>query len=266
MIEQRKLELYEKVTPLEKNFPVKFFEGVAESPLHWHEHIELLYYIEGGRAYCGEQLYDVQKGGLLVVNPGELHGCYGGNVYCMRIHPSFFADVSFENVLIQPEIPNDPYVKDCMEAVNLEYTQKGNGYDLQVKGLVYNLMCYLMRNYRVYSLSGNESGVGGDKASRVGQMLMYVGRNYHKKITTKDLAEEFHLSENYLCALFKSQTNMSPMEYINTLRVEKAGVLLRSTDHSITEIALHVGFDDFSYFAKVFKSKTGFTPREFRKQ
>ena len=58
---------------------------------------------------------------------------------------------------------------------------------------------------------------------------------------------------------------MSPMAYIHAFRIEKAGILLRNTESSIAEIAESVGFDDFSYFAKVFKQHTGVTPREYRK-
>jgi AraC-like DNA-binding protein len=59
---------------------------------------------------------------------------------------------------------------------------------------------------------------------------------------------------------------MPPTQYLNGYRVEKAQTLLKNTDRSITDIALAVGFDDASYFARIFKKQTGMTPREYKNQ
>lgn len=60
--------------------------------LHWHEHLELLYYLsEGESVFCGDTMYRVRAGDLVMVNPGELHATYGGRFYCMRLSPAFFA-------------------------------------------------------------------------------------------------------------------------------------------------------------------------------
>ena len=59
---------------------------------------------------------------------------------------------------------------------------------------------------------------------------------------------------------------MPPMQYVNSYRIEKAQTLLKNTDRSITDIALAVGFDDASYFARIFKKQTGMTPREYKNQ
>ena len=91
------ISLYERVAPLEKNFPVKFSLHTGGCYLHWHEHLELLYYLsDGERVFCGDTTYDVRAGDLIIVNPGELHATYGGTFYCMRLSPAFFADVRFE--------------------------------------------------------------------------------------------------------------------------------------------------------------------------
>ena len=259
-------ELYEIVAPLEKNFPVKFSVTEGQSPLHWHEYIEFLYCPSGnGKCYCGNQVYNIKEKEMITANPGELHASDLGKLYCLRIHPSFFADVSFEDVLIRRHITEDEMVCAYMESVFAEYNEKKLGYDMAVKGIVYSFMSYLLRNHKVRELPTSNDNNLQDKTSRVGQILLYITQNFHDKITTRELANRFHLNENYFCSLFKSQTHMSPMAYIHAFRIEKAGILLRNTESSIAEIAESVGFDDFSYFAKVFKQHTGVTPRENRK-
>ena len=58
---------------------------------------------------------------------------------------------------------------------------------------------------------------------------------------------------------------MSPISYINKIRIEKAAALFKNSDRSITEIAMEVGFDDSNYFSRIFKKQMGMSPREYKK-
>lgn len=260
------LKLYEKVAPLEKNFPVKLSKSKGKTHLHWHEHIELLYYIsEENRMFLGDKIYDVKKDELIVVNSGELHATYVGDFFCIRINPSFFSDIRFDNILFLPHIFEDETIKKYIHDIYTEKDEMKDGYDLEIKGITYKLISHLMRNYRISKISKSDELSRNNKANRVGEMLTFITKNCHNKLTTASLAKEFHLTENYLCYLFKSQTDLSPIEYINKFRVEKAATLLKNTNQSITEIALSVGFEDSSYFSRVFKKYMGTTPRQYKK-
>ena len=261
------LSLYERVAPLEKNFPVKFSLHTGSCYLHWHEHLELLYFLsDGERVFCGDTTYRIGKGDLVVVNPGELHATYGGKFYCMRLSPAFFADVHFENVLLTPHVVKDEEIGRLFSALARVKEKEPVGGDMEIKSLSYCLATHLLRNYRTENLSGERSRAEKDKASRVGEIVKYIAYNCHEHITTASLSALFHLDEHYLCRLFKSQMGMPPMQYVNSYRIEKAQALLKNTDRSITDIALAVGFDDASYFARIFKKHTGFTPREYKTQ
>jgi AraC family transcriptional regulator of adaptative response / methylphosphotriester-DNA alkyltransferase methyltransferase len=74
------------------------------------------------------------------------------------------------------------------------------------------------------------------------------------------------ISQNHLIYLFRQQFQMTPVEYINTLRVEKARQMLLSTDGSILNIALVCGFGSLSTFYEFFKKQVGMPPNEYRKQ
>ena len=132
--------LYEQVAPLARNFPVKFGLREGKCYLHWHEHMELLYYLTEGEVFCGDVTYSLAAGELLVVNPGELHATYSGRFYCMRLNPSFFADVRFDGVLITPHIKKDGTVEEHIRAIAEEYASDAAGADMQIKAYAYLLV------------------------------------------------------------------------------------------------------------------------------
>lgn len=258
------ITLYERIAPLEKNFPVKFSYNTGGCYLHWHEHLELLYFLSDGGVFCGDTTYRVSAGDLIVVNSGELHATYDGRFYCMRLSPTFFADVAFENVLLTPLVKKDAEVEKCFfEIARVKDTEPVGG-DMEIKALAYRLVCHLLRSCRTESLSREKVLAEKNKASRVGEIVKYIAHNCHEHITTASLSSLFHLDEHYLCRLFKSQMGVPPMQYVNGYRIEKAQALLKNTDRSITDVALAVGFDDASYFARIFKKHTGLTPREYK--
>ena len=73
------------------------------------------------------------------------------------------------------------------------------------------------------------------------------------------------MNEKYLCRFFKDYTSRTPIDYINNLRIEAACHELTSGDMTITEAAIECGFNDISYFSKMFKKYKGITPREYSK-
>ena len=75
----------------------------------------------------------------------------------------------------------------------------------------------------------------------------------------------FVVRKSYFCRLFKAVTDKTPMEYLNSYRIEKAAAKLLSTDESVTDIAYSCGFNDLSYFIKVFRDFKGISPKQFRK-
>ena len=94
--------------------------------------------------------------------------------------------------------------------------------------------------------------------------ILYISQNFNRRITLDETAEHVHLNPSYFSTLFKQSTGSSFKEYLNMVRVEESKRLLSNTDFSIIDIAVAVGFDDQSYFSKVFKKYTGITPKQYR--
>lgn len=95
--------------------------------------------------------------------------------------------------------------------------------------------------------------------------VVYIKNNYNKKITLDDVARHVHLSKSYLCKVFKAATSYNVSSYINIVKVEKIKELLMIEKYSLMDIVNEVGFDDQSYFTKVFKKYTGMSPSRYRK-
>lgn len=94
--------------------------------------------------------------------------------------------------------------------------------------------------------------------------LLYISERFNTQLSLEDTAAHVHLHPSYFSTLFKQVTGSSFKEYLNMVRIEESKRLLSNTDFSIIDIAVAVGFEDQSYFSKVFKKYTGLTPKQFR--
>ena len=95
--------------------------------------------------------------------------------------------------------------------------------------------------------------------------LRYIHRNYQNKLSLQEVSEELHVNSSYFSALFRQEISMTFTDYLNQLRIGQACHLLTDTEMSIMEIAAAVGFDDQSYFTRVFRKYKGITPHAYRK-
>lgn len=92
----------------------------------------------------------------------------------------------------------------------------------------------------------------------------YINVNYDHKITLDDIAKHVYLNRTYTSQLFKKHMKVNFADYLEMVRINKAKTLLLDTSMPISEIAARVGYSNQSYFTKVFKHNTGFSPNAFR--
>jgi two-component system response regulator YesN len=96
------------------------------------------------------------------------------------------------------------------------------------------------------------------------KMIRYIEENYSKNIKLSDISDSVYMHSSYVSKLFKKNTGMNLSDYITNHRIKIAKELLCDPQYKIYEVAYKVGFNGPKYFNKVFKSKTGMTPLEFR--
>ena len=95
--------------------------------------------------------------------------------------------------------------------------------------------------------------------------IAYIRLNYHSDININKVAEEVGISERYLRNLFSQYLNLSPLDYLNQIRINKAVELLRNTEMSIKEVCFQCGFQSPQYFSRIFKQQMGVSPRDVAK-
>ena len=97
------------------------------------------------------------------------------------------------------------------------------------------------------------------------QAIQEINSAYMNKITLNQIAENLHVNPAYLSVLFKKEMGSNFSDYLNTLRIKRSKELLVTTNLSLLDISLLTGFEEQSYFTKVFKKLAGTTPNKYRK-
>ncbi|MFC0215397.1 helix-turn-helix domain-containing protein [Paenibacillus chartarius] len=107
-------------------------------------------------------------------------------------------------------------------------------------------------------------GAGTTVRSEVMEACQYVSLHLDRRISLEEVAESLHLNPSYFSRLFKKETGESFIEYVTRMKMERAKELLDQTGHSVGRICEELGYDNQSYFIKIFKAHTGVTPAEYR--
>ena len=125
----------------------------------------------------------------------------------------------------------------------------------ETQGILYQLIS------RFFTLAKTKSD---NKDIRISNTLRYIHENTGKDITLAELANVACISEDHLIRVFKKEMNCTPLRYVNMKKIEKAQLLLLTTDMPIRDVAMELSLDNISYFNRVFKHHIGKTPSEYR--
>lgn len=118
--------------------------------------------------------------------------------------------------------------------------------------------------YGDFLTNQNEVGSGDENDEYITKADKYIRENFHKDITLEDIAKEVNLSQYYFSHLYKEKKGVTFIDTLTTVRITKARELILKGGMSVGDIAVSVGYHDQSYFSKLFKKITGFSPRGFR--
>lgn len=102
------------------------------------------------------------------------------------------------------------------------------------------------------------------KITQIRPAINYIDANYDKPIALADIARASHLSVSRLSHIFREQMGITVIDYLTSVRIERAKQLLLATDQNCTEICFQVGYNNQSYFTRTFKGLVGMTPHQFR--
>ena len=105
-----------------------------------------------------------------------------------------------------------------------------------------------------------------DKAMEMDEVDDYIREHIGEKIYREDIAESTGFHKDSLTRIFRTETGFGLKEFITKEKIEHAKRLLKTTNKSISEIAMDLGFDNFSHFSQAFKKEAGMSPFEYRKK
>lgn len=105
-----------------------------------------------------------------------------------------------------------------------------------------------------------------NRLSTTDAVKQYVHSHIHEAMTREQLADIFYLNTDYLAKIFKRDTGYTLGQYIIIEKMKEAELLLSTSERAIADIAVAVGYDNFSHFSKIFRKTNGLTPREYRLQ
>ena len=136
---------------------------------------------------------------------------------------------------------------------------KRYGYELGVKGALFYMMSALLETWK----PGERKG-GRDTRERMRGLLDFIEEHYGEMITVQEAAERCYYSQSHFIEVFPPVHGVSFVEYLNSYRLFRAAGLLRTTDQPVTRIAQSCGFDNLSYFNRLFRRMYQMTPVQYR--
>ncbi|BBF45379.1 two-component response regulator yesN [Lachnospiraceae bacterium KM106-2] len=127
-------------------------------------------------------------------------------------------------------------------------------------------LCNVMEEILVLVSDSKKEKLSGSMKEVVGQAIGYIDSNYFESLSLTSLAKQFGVESSYFSKLFRQVTGDNLMSYIAKKRIERAKDYMHNEDMNLAEIAFSVGYDDYTYFNKVFRKMEGISPKTYRSQ
>lgn len=254
-------------------------------PIHWHNSMEIIYVKQGtGIVQVDFETYTAESGDIFFVLPGHLHALrsvpqkrmeYENIIFDMTFLGSDKVDICSQKYL-QPII-NDKIcfpsrirksdssyssVSACLDASDRLCSLRPDGYELGVKGHLMVLFSILFQ----MTMEQTEKIADDKDVEKLKTVLLRIERDYDKKLTVEQMAEECGYSASHFMRWFKDMTGSGFAGYLIEYRLSKAALALRDTNDTILDISERTGFDNLSNFNRLFKKKFDMTPSRFRRQ
>lgn len=254
-------------------------------PTHWHEDMELIYIKRGnGLITVDLEHYQVSAGNILLIIPGQLHSIsqyesnameYENIIFKPEILLTKQADTCNSNyflplldgtlqlpTLYEPGMPHYDKIASCIDSADEICKTCPAGYQLVIKGQLYLMFYTLFSQYCDTQIRRKDN----KSLDKMKQIIKYIENNYMEKLTIETMANELDLSQSHFMKFFKNTMGTTFIDYLNDYRLTMASRLLISSESSILYIASEVGFDNLSYFNRLFKQRFTITPREYRRR
>lgn len=255
-------------------------------PWHWHKTVELFYMESGVLEYStpsGTITFPAGSGGMVNANvlhmtrtlsaaekniqllhmfdPGLIAGEPGSRIEKEYVTPVVAASQIEIIPFFQGNAVQEKILELIVEAFQISNAE--SGYEITLRNILAQIWLMV---FQEICPERNEQTVQNKYNDRIKLMMVYIHEHYSEKLSISELAEAAHLSERECFRAFHDYLHMTPVEYINSYRLQIACQMLARGRESLTFISHACGLGNSSYFGKVFRDHFDCTPLEYRKK
>ncbi len=259
-----------------------------EMSLHSHNFWELVIILAGaGEHETQHGTWTIRMGDVFVIRPGEAHAYHDTNdlrlvnilfdkeALGLPIFDMADLDGFHALFLVEPGMRRhrgrEPRLKIQGETLHeVEHVawqlrevliHQETGYQAMAFALLIRLICLVSQ-----ACSNMRQGREGQRLLRLGRIFSHIDRHLATSITLADLCRLGHMSESTLLRAFRAAVGMTPIQYVNYRRIQRAAEMLQQTDRAIETIAEQVGISDANYFSRLFRRYFKCSPSAYRRQ
>ena len=269
----------ERIRYQNPTFPLRVTRGDENSlPLcHWHDDVELVLVTQGSMVYrVNNQEVKVVQGDAIFVNARQMHYGYslekGSTYMCITFRPELLCiNAEIGSKFVLPVVTNQgvPWLvlRQEIEAHRLPLDVIRSVSEMRIQGRELAVLGRMFEFWHgLYEAAQTQRQAAFDGNAQVlRSMIEYIRTHYPERISLEKIAQAGGVCRSKCCQIFRKFMTLSPNDYLNTFRLEKAAELLKTTNATVKEIADACGFSSASYFSEIFLENKGCSPTNYRK-
>ncbi|MCR2803811.1 AraC family transcriptional regulator [Paenibacillus soyae] len=259
---------------------------------HRHDFLEFSYVVEGaGREAINETLHEMLPGTFTFVLPYQIHELYTGTDGPLTLYNCMFSmdllmessagegllrliDLAGERPFVQLEGSDRERMKWLIEDMYREYAGREPWRQTMLQTRLKEILVLFDRTRRTAKLGGTSGGHhsadslragDGRKTGSIWSIIHYIHQHYQDELALSDLAARFSLSVSRMSEVIKETTGQTYSQFLRDLRLRHACGLLASTEMSVAEVAMEVGYGSYKTFSRVFRESKGLAPKDYRR-
>lgn len=281
-----------EVLLLDKDFPFAIYNGIGFSAeaekenkcyMHNHRSLEINFCLSGDGEYIiTDDRYPIHKDDLFIINNLEYHMArnLSNDMHLMVIvfDPELILAGSSDYQYVRAfyewktgfkhRLPGEFFateeIKSILQSIQTEWDKQAVGWRLVVKSLLMMLLALIYRKFETSEGYSEQIRRFQSSYEKLAPAIQYMEEHFTENIPLAILAQEVHMSTNYFSSYFSQTMNTTVSEYLIHMRLTHACSLLMTSSKSILSIALESGFDNISYFNRVFRKIYGVSPGKYR--
>ncbi len=276
---------YHEITPLTPSDCFMVFDRLKSKfdfPVHFHDEFELNFIenAKGAKRIVGDNIEQIDELELVLVGSNLPHSWLNFvsqkkdvHEITIQFHKDLFDEkflqrnqLSFIRTLLERSARGISFSVETIKNIKprLIALSKKNGFDsvIELVSILHDLS--VSRNIRILTSSSFMNENGHFNSRRIEKAFEYMRANYSQEISLNDIAKTVNMAEVSFSRFIKKRTGKTFIDSLNDIRLGHSTRLLIDTTFTISEVSFKCGYNNLSYFNRVFKKKHNCTPKEFR--